>query len=63
MHGIAYVIGDGSNFYITFFAGDGEMEDSVIQDAATGNQEESELEAKGEKSHLIIWEVALSCSQ
>lgn len=39
------------------------MEDSVIQEAATDNQEESELDAKGEKSHLIIWEVALSSSQ
>lgn len=35
------------------------MEDSVIQEAPTDNNEESDVEQKGEKSHLIIWEVSL----
>lgn len=48
-------IGSGVYFGLQRFLGDGEMEDSVVGDETTDL--DSHNEPKGEKSHLIVWQV------
>ncbi|XP_044270778.1 JNK-interacting protein 3 isoform X1 [Tribolium madens] len=54
----AMLVMSGGEGYIDFRVGD-EMEDSVI-DTETGDLEAAQGESKGEKSHLIVWQVSTS---
>jgi hypothetical protein len=54
----AMLVMSGGEGYIDFRIGD-EMEDSII-DNETSDLEAAQGESKGEKSHLIVWQVSTS---
>ncbi|KAK4877657.1 hypothetical protein RN001_010163 [Aquatica leii] len=55
----AMLVMSGGEGYIDFRIGDGEMDESVTEDTAAELEAVSQGEIKGEKSHLIVWQVSL----
>jgi len=55
----AMLVMSGGEGYIDFRIGDGEMEESVIEDSSGDLEAASQGEPKGERSHLIVWQVSL----
>ncbi|GJQ76842.1 putative JNK-interacting protein [Trypoxylus dichotomus] len=53
----AMLVMSGGEGYIDFRIGDGEMEDSTIGDKS-GDLQNAQGEPKGDKSHLIVWQVS-----
>ncbi|KAF5278986.1 hypothetical protein FQA39_LY05664 [Lamprigera yunnana] len=55
----AMLVMSGGEGYIDFRIGDGEMDESVTEDTTTDLEAATQGEIKGEKSHLIVWQVSL----
>ncbi|XP_044732604.1 JNK-interacting protein 3 isoform X2 [Chrysoperla carnea] len=63
----AMLVMSGGEGYIDFRIGDGDMEDSVVleevnesNNAESASSQQQTIEQKGEKSHLIVWQVSLT---